>query len=250
MKLSTKERQKEIMNYLITHEVATVGELAELFAVTTETIRKDLTLLEDEKMIDKGHGTVKIAHTFYENPFDIKDTLLVNEKIKIGERAAKLVIDVQVIYIDSSTTGIKLAKILSIADLKDLTIITNSINVAKTLASSPHHVLVLGGEMRKRSQSIVGAWAIQAASTIKADIAFMGCDGFSASGATNRTFPEIALKQEIIKNAKSVYMLADNSKFETETTYTFANYEDITGIITDVEPSGLGNIPKNIEILY
>ncbi|MDR0921606.1 MAG: DeoR/GlpR family DNA-binding transcription regulator [Lactobacillales bacterium] len=249
MKLSTKDRQKAIMNYLITHEFATVNQLAEMHDVTTETIRKDLTTLEEQKKIDKGHGTVKIANTYYENPFNIKELLHVEEKIKIAEYAIHLISDNQVIYLDASTTSIQLAKMLSISERKNLTVITNSIDIARVLTSSSHQLLVLGGEMRMRSQAIVGAWALQAATSFRADIAFMGCDGFSAKGATNRSYKEIELKQEIVKNARLTYLLADTSKFTQETTFTFVDYETIAGIITNRLPENLGNVPVSVPII-
>lgn len=238
MKLSSDERKNKILHEVITKGTASINDLAEMFNVTTETIRNDVKILQDKNLISKKHGAVTTPNSFFENEFSVKETENLKEKIAIAESALKFIPKNSAIFLDTSTSIFQLAKLLVMRN--DLTIITNSIQINQVLASSDNQILLTGGLYRKKSGSYVGNWAINAINDLNVDVAFIGCDGFSKKGPTIRSYHELEVKRTIAKHSKKNFVLCDTSKLDNEGLYSFIEYSDVDMIImerqlTDVE---------------
>lgn len=231
MKLTSDERKNKILHEVITKGEASISELAELFEVTTETIRKDVGFLQEKNLIAKRHGSVTMANTFFENEFAAKESEHLEEKIKVAEAALKFVPDHSAIFLDTSTSILQLAKLLVMRN--NLTIITNAIQINQVLANSDNQILLTGGMYRKKSGSYVGNWALNAINELNADVAFIGCDGFSKSGPTIRSYQELEIKKAIIAHSKKSIILCDSSKLENEGLYSFADYSSLDMIIME-----------------
>ena len=231
MKLSSDERKNQILHEVITRNEVSINELAEMFDVTTETIRKDVSLLQDKKMIAKKHGSVMMPNSFYENEFSVKESEHLEEKIKIAEAALQFIPENAAIFLDTSTTILQLAKLLVMRD--DLTIITNSLQINQVLASSENQILLTGGLYRKKSNSYVGDWALEAIRGLNTDVAFIGCDGFSKTGPTIRSYHELEIKKAIVQHSKKNFLLCDSSKLENEGLYTFVNYPSLDTVFLE-----------------
>lgn len=231
MKLSSTERKNKILHEVITKKEVSINELAELLNVTTETIRKDVNYLDKKNIISKKHGSVTMINSFAENEFNVKELDHLESKIKLSETALKLIPKNSAILLDTSTTTLQLAKLLVMRN--DLTIVTNSLQIGQVLANSDNQILMTGGIYRKKSNSYVGDWALKAIHSLNVDIAFIGCDGFSNTGPTLRSYQELEIKEAIISNSKKSIILSDSSKLFNEGLYTFAKYTEIDMVIME-----------------
>lgn len=171
-----------------------------------------------------------------------------NKKFKIAERAVKMIPKQAVVVLDCGTTVLQIAKLLKLEN--DLLIITNSLAAAEALENTKNNLLVTGGELCKNGLSFVGNWAAKALQSTKADIAFIGCDGFHEDGPCTKSYKELEIKQSIIKNANEVVLVADSSKFKQEGLYRFATFEAISHIITDsdIDREKIDILPSNIKL--
>lgn len=232
MKLTSDERRNQILHEVITKSEVEIADLAEMFGVTTETIRKDVSFLEQKNLITKRHGFVAVPNTFLENEFSVKENEHLEEKVKIAEAALKFIPENSAVLLDTSTNVLQLAKLLVMRD--DLTIVTNSLQISQVLANSENQILLTGGLYRKKSSSYVGDWTLSAISALNVDVAFIGCDGFSKTGPTIRSYHELEIKKAMVAHSKQSVILCDTSKLEKEGLYTFAKYADLDMIITEV----------------
>lgn len=225
MSQTAEERRTRILHEVMAYGGATVSGLAELLGVTTETIRKDLALLEERGVVSKGHGTVTMATSLPESGFSQRDAQHRAEKTLIAERASALVPQNASVFLDTSTTVLRLASLLALRD--DLVVITNSVDACRALAGSGSQVLMTGGLYRTRSNSCVGSWAMRTMEGVNVDVAFMGCNGFSAEGPTIHSYQEVEFKRAAIRQARRSVLLADTSKLGHKGLHTFAAYSDL-----------------------
>ena len=135
------------------------------------------------------------------------------------------------ILLDTITTVLPLAKLLIMRD--DLTIITNSLIINEVLANSNNKLLLTGGEYRKKSNSYVSNWAIEAIKGLNVDIAFIGCDGLAFNGPTISSYKELDIKKSMINCSKKSIILCDSSKLDNQGLYTFSNYDNLDVIIME-----------------
>lgn len=231
MKVTISERRNAIARRVVKDGHISVRELADEFGVSTETIRKDLLYLEERSLIVKGHGDATLARVYQESPFYHKVELQQEQKMRIAERAAAMVPDSGVVLLDSGTTVACAASFLALRT--GLTIITNSLVAAQTLAPSENHVLVVGGEIRESSRALVGSWASSALRSVEADIAFMGCDGFQRSGPASRSYREIEVKRAMMDAASKAVLLCDSTKLQLKGLHCFGAYNAFDCLITD-----------------
>ncbi len=230
-KLSIGERQRQITRLIVEQGSVAVRELSQRFGVSTETIRKDLLALEKQKVISKGHGDATLSSTYLENPFHQKIDRNVEAKNRIAERAMEMIPEQGVVFLDSGSTMMYLAKLLNLKT--GLVIVTNSLSSAQVLSNTENQLLVTGGELRSKSLSFVGSWALNSIAGVRADIAFIGCDGFHSDGPSIRSYRELEIKQRMIGNAKKAVLLCDSSKLQAEGLYAFATFQQFECLITD-----------------
>ena len=134
----TAKRRNEISRMIITDGSIRVGEVAEKFGVSTETIRKDLIYLDKKGIIKKSHGGAVAASDFFEKPFSKRESENVESKKQIAMLALGLIGDNDVVILDSGSTVLELAKLITLKS--GLTIITNSIGAANILADTDNRV--------------------------------------------------------------------------------------------------------------
>lgn len=243
------ERRNKIVHYVISNGTVTVHELSEKFNVSTETIRKDLTYLHENNILSKGHGVVTAASSYLENEFVLKENENIDAKIRIADLCARQVTQKCVLFLDSGTTALQLAKILNLR--KDLIIVSNSAVVAQLLSNSANQILIAGGELRKKSFSYVGTWALYALQQIRIDIAFISCSGFHEDGPSIHSYRELEVKQAVIKSAKKKILMADTNKLTKESLYRYALFSDFDLFITERELTSdeKKRIPPSLDII-
>lgn len=223
------------MGQLVSAGAVHVSQLAQKFDVTPETIRKDLAALEGQGLLVKTHGGATLKHHgAIELSFGTREQENAEEKIAIAREAATHVPKGCSVILCTGSTTLELAKLLALRD--DLKIFTDSLPVAMALLQSKNQVFMFGGELRERSSSVCGGWAIMHIRQIKVDLCFMGTDGFeNVSGPATPSSQDAFVDREILEHAERGYVLADHTKFHRKSLYKICEWEDVTALVTNKE---------------
>lgn len=231
------ERQLEIARYVEERGRARVSELADRFAVSTVTVRKDLDTLAEHGRVLRTHGGAIAPRVRRQDmTYEVRDQLQREEKSTIGALAAAHVSDGESILIDASTTGLYMAReLMHRGTGRSLTVITNSIRIALELAVRPDiSVLLMGGQVRGRSLSLVGQLGVAVLENVNVQKAFLGAGGFTLEeGLTETTEEEAQIKRAMVAAAREVYAIVDSSKWGRVASATFCFLEALTGVFTD-----------------
>jgi DeoR/GlpR family transcriptional regulator of sugar metabolism len=232
------ERQAKILQIIHEREFVENSELVKVFNVTPATIRRDLKAMNVQGLIMIDHGgtsAVGLGNDFVEPAYETK--IYVNHEVKkaIGISAAALVHDGDTIILDSGTTNIEIAKQLRLRHLKNLTVISCDIMVAKELCPDQNmNVIALGGLLRKSFYSTYGPYTEYILKQMRANKAFLGIDAASIdSGVTNIVLEEVPIKQLMIEISEEVIMVADSSKFTKTAPHRVCAWNSIDCVITD-----------------
>ncbi|OPJ56816.1 DeoR/GlpR family DNA-binding transcription regulator [Alkalithermobacter paradoxus] len=228
-----EERKSHIAQMIKNGQSVRVNELAQLFDVSESTIRRDLKELESSGEIVRTHGgAVSNANTNFEPSFSEKQDKHLYEKENIGKAAATLIEDGDTIILDSGTTTQYVAKYIT---AKNITIITNSVNLANELSNrNDIEVIVTGGMIRNTTKSMVGPVAENTLKHFVVDKAFIGANGVSQKfGITTPNMLEASVKKSMIENSKTTYLLVDSSKINEESFSFIAPVSKIDYIVTD-----------------
>lgn len=213
------------------------SELAELFAVSSETIRKDFIYLERKGVARKTYGGAVSSHTAYEPSFIEKSVTNLDEKTRIAAKALERIENGMSLILDGGSTVFTLARALAIR--KDLTVFTNGLKAAQILDEFGITTYVLGGMIRHNSNSIVGGWALRNLAQIRVDLTILGTSGFQGrQGPCVENFHEADLKRAMIHAGNRVIVLGDAAKAATQAVIEFAKWQEIDEFITDGRISG------------
>jgi DeoR family fructose operon transcriptional repressor len=233
-----EERQHAIASLVAERGRLAVAAVAEQFGVTTETVRRDLALLERAGMLRRVHGGAVQpgALTLVEPGLGERHGTRTEAKRKIAAAALDLLpaTDGSVILDGGSTTA-ALADILP-ADRR-LYVATNSVPIASRLSVSSAVTLhVLGGRVRGITQTAVGDATVRAMADLRVDVVFLGTNGASAvHGFSTPDEAEAATKRAMVAAAQRVIVLCDSSKLGREHLVRFAAIEDVDVLVTDGE---------------
>ncbi len=231
---STVSRRNFILKHLEMHDQVNVAELSKQLGVSEVTIRKDLKHLEQKNILIRSRGGA-MKQSLINIDLSIYDRRKKNIKLKeaIGKTAAGLILDGETIFLDTGTTIMELAKHLP--KRIDVTIITNSVDIAFRLAEYPAiRVIMPGGILRRNSLSLVGEMAVESLRNYYCDKYFLSADAIDIErGIMTANIEEASLAKLNIKNSKKVFALIDSSKFNCMGTMTIASLSEIDTIITD-----------------
>ncbi|MBN2485016.1 MAG: DeoR/GlpR transcriptional regulator [Bacteroidales bacterium] len=234
-KHATVDRREKILNMLSLEGKVYVHELSKKFNVSEVTIRNDLDQLESKRQLIRARGgAMKLeGNVAADIMLSDKNKLNYKEKARIGAKAASLINDSDTIILDSGTTTSEIAR--NISNIKNLSIITNAINIVNIVAQHQSvNIIIPGGYLRKNSLSLVGPLAEKNLRNFFVDKAFIGVDGLdSHTGAYTPNIEEAHLNEIMISIAKEVIIVADSSKFKRKSLAFICPLEKITTIITD-----------------
>lgn len=231
-------RHTSILEILKQRGSVSVTDLAELLKVSSVTIRKDLTLLEDKKLLYRTHGcAIPMNPYINDRHVNEKEKLFPEEKQAISRQAATLITPDDSIIIASGTTMFFLAR--EIRPIEHLTVITSSIHVTSILA---HHknidIIQLGGLIRNSSVSVVSEYAEKMLENFSCSKLFIGVDGIDPDyGLTTSNLMEANLNRSMIQAAQKIIVLTDSSKFGRKGFGRICSLESVDQIITDEKVS-------------
>jgi len=243
---STLERRVSILNKLDLDGQVIVSDLSKGLKVSEVTIRNDLNKLEEKKMLVRTRGgAFKLERVGADFDLSEKNTLHLQEKKRIGVAAAQLLEEGDTIILDSGSTTMEITKHLS--RFSNLTIITNALNIAISLAELKNiNVIIPGGILRRNSLSLVGSTAEETFQHYFCDKLFLAVDGFNlTSGLSTPNVEEAYLNKIMIGIAKKVIVVTDSSKFNKRSFAVIAPISKVDIVVTD---SGISpEVQKELE---
>ncbi len=227
------ERLGAILEALSSDGTVGVSELVSRLGVSAATVRRDLELLERQKLLSRTHGGAVANGVLYELPLRYKTARHQDEKRRIAAAAAALVDDGAAIGFTGGTTTTEVAR--GVTDRQRLTVVTNALNIASELAIRPNLKLVVtGGYARPESYELVGPLAEQSLGGLNLDIVFLGTDGISVhAGLTTHHEVEAHTDLALIERARRVVVVADSSKIGLVAFARICDLDLVHQVITD-----------------
>lgn len=235
------ERRRHITDLLVASGRVSVTDLAAGLDVSSETIRRDLSALETDGLLERTHGGAVpvIPGGRTERALDVRRGENVSAKKAIGRAALSLLpAPGGSLLLDAGSTTARVAEALP--ENHGLTLVTNSVPLADTLhrAAAPD-LHLLGGHVRGLTGACVGAPVLRALDSIRVDVLFLGTNGVHVErGLTTQDPDEAAVKSAMCGAARRVVLLADSAKFGHEFLIGFAGLDQIDVLVTDAPPTG------------
>jgi DeoR family transcriptional regulator, fructose operon transcriptional repressor len=235
-----EERQQAIASLVISQGRASVAELAQAYDVTTETVRRDLAVLDRAGVLRRVHGgavPVRALH-LVEPGVGERETTRAAHKEAIAAAAIELCPHGGgSVLLDAGTTTARIAA--QLPSDRDLVVVTNSVPIAARLAGMPSISLqMLGGRVRGLTQAAVGEQTLRVLDMLRVDVAFIGTNALSVRhGLSTPDSDEAAVKRAMVKAANYVVVAADSSKIGREDFVSFAPMASVDTLITDSEIS-------------
>ena len=229
------ERHRRIQELLGERQVVRVSTLSELLGVSEVTIRRDLEALERRGLLERTHGGAVHTQRMRTEPAYFEAiTASPEEKLLIGEAAARLVEPGDAVYLNGGTTTLQVARNLDVPEIK---VITNHIGIALELADRELELLLVGGHYRAPSNSVVGPFAADALRRTYANKAFIGVEGFSLrSGLTTPVAAEAEIARLMIEQTRGeVIVVADHTKMGTVADFAIAPLEQVDKLVVGPE---------------
>ncbi len=229
-----EERRRAIVEMLDRDGRLLVTDLARRFHTSQVTIRKDLEVLHEQRQLHRTHGgALPARERALDDPtLREKEQLHRREKGLIAAAALRMVQKGQVVVLDSGTTTTAIAR--GLREFRNLTVVTNAVNIAAELAGTPVDVILTGGTLRKNSFSLVGPMAEETLRHLNADLLFLAVDGFDVGyGLTTPNLLEAQVNRVMIEVARRVVVVCDSSKFGRRSLSLIAPTSTIHEVITD-----------------
>lgn len=226
-------RWERLRRILSQDPVVRVNDLSKQLRVSPATIRRDLNSLENLGEIRRVHGGGVSTGSRLEEPlFDDKTSLAAREKRRIAEAALKYIKPNDTVFLDGGSTVLQLARLLK--HRSNVTVVTNSLRAAVELAAGGPRLIVIGGELRRLSQTNVGPLTRFTIRELHVDRAFMGTIGLSLEEGLTTTDPsEAHTKELVMEHAREVILLADSSKVGKVSFTHAGRLEKVRILITD-----------------
>ena len=224
--MALNQRRVKILDLIREDGHAKVQELSRIFNVTDVTIRQDLEALEKLGYIQREHGGafLKDVGSFAKTGKVFNQTHI-EEKREIAQKAASFISEGECIILDSGSTTTEIAKLLT--QYKELTVITNALNIALILGENPGiNLIVTGGEFKAPTLSLTGKMAADSLKGFHANKLFLATAGIS---------PDMSLmvKSAMIKAAEEVILVADSSKIGISAFASLGSISMVNSFITD-----------------
>ncbi len=233
MRISPQERQRKILGLLSAGSVS-VQALAKKLRVSEISIRRDLAALQRQgKLLRVYGGAVANERVAYEFSFKEKESRNLEAKEAIGRAAARLVQPGAVVFLDTGTTSLAVARALRA--VRPSIIVTINLCIASEYVGQREvRVLVPGGEVGALSPDLYGEWTLETLSNVNVDVAFLGCDsvnpvdGFYAADTRSASVSRLMLRRSL-----RAYLIADATKFGRKSVCRIASVSALKGVVAD-----------------
>ena len=235
-----EERQEAILNLLSRDGKVRVKDLSEMFKVTEDCFRKDLGALEKQGKLKRTYGGAVVRrenlHMLEVSKHRNTD---VEAKRRIAQAAVKLIHEKDMVFLDISTSNLAIAELLVKTD-REMTVVTNMIDILVVLARNPKIRLVFaGGKINKSRDGFWGGMTLDFISRLKPDIAFVGAVGVDVKENSVSTYDieDGINKAAIVRVSKRAYVVAEARKLSSDGNYNYTSLDTLSGLITDSKPA-------------
>lgn len=236
-RLSKTARHQHIISQLTAAPTLRASELAAVLGVSTETIRRDLMELQEQKLINRTYGGAS-------RPFALEPSLVDRKRLLIAEREAiaaaiaELIQPNEVLMLGAGATTFHVARRLA-ATARDITVIVNDFAIAGALATNASiRILCCPGRYHATEGYVFGTQTIASINTYEANRAIVGATGVGARGINDADEEAGAVYGAMVKRAAEAIIVADHSKFEQRALTVFAQWTEIDRFVTDSAPEG------------
>lgn len=227
----TPERHQLILQLIKEKSIVKIQELLDITGASESTIRRDLTVLEEEKFLKRIHGgAARLKGKLQEPSMNEKSSKNLHEKRQIAKFAASLIEEGDSVYLDAGST---VKEMIPFLPAKDIVVVTNGLMHLRDLMDRNIETYVIGGYAKPKTNAVIGRGAVASLEQYRFDKCFLGVNGIHPhSGFTTPDQEEAMIKSKAIFLSRETYVLADESKFSE---ITFAKIADLpeAAIITN-----------------
>lgn len=229
------QRKQQILTILARENQVMSGELSQRFAVSEDSVRRDLRELAAEGLLQRVHGGALPVSAAIA-PIETRKNVQISSKQRIAREAVALIQPGQVAIIDGGTTTAEMVRLLP----RDLafTAVTHSPAIAVALADFPQvEVIMIGGQLYRHSLVAVGATVLEAIARINADLFFMGVTGVhKTAGLTTGNYEEAGIKRALAARAAETIVMVSSEKLNTASAFAIGDLKLASTLIIDGEP--------------
>ncbi len=228
------QRREKIQQYLAAHQIIRTADLCDLLATSEATVRRDLEWLEKKGILERTHGGATLSQrVIFEQEYQQRAQKFPEEKKMIGELAASLIEDGDIVFINSGTTATQVLQ--HVRRDSRITVFTNNVNAALELGEPGFRYYLIGGEFYARSNSLAGRFALDNLNLVIANKVILGVDGVSLKhGCTVPTNAEAEVVRRMIDRTKGkVIIVADHSKWGAVSNFPVANIDEVDKLVSD-----------------
>lgn len=232
------ERQNEILKILASDGYATVEKLSKLLYTSESSIRRDLIELENDNMVTRSYGGVELAkNNSRAVPFSSRLHRRTQEKKRIAEKAAQLVSEKDIVFLDQSSSALFLAQ--ELVKTKKITVVTNNIEILSSDLPMGVSVYSSGGRVSSYRRCLIGEDAGGVFRRIRADFAFFSSKALSSDGYIyDSTLEEVLVKETMMANAAKKVFLCDSEKFDQYAGFKQCALSEVDYMVSEVDCRG------------
>ena len=243
-----KSKRKQLILEKVTKDkFVSLEHLVKALDTSESTVRRDLDELESERKLRRVHGGAESLHFLQEEESNQEKSIKnIQEKTRIAQKAASLIQEYDVIFIDAGTTNE-----LLVNELHDpsVTVVTNSIHHATKLVERNIPTVIIGGVVKRSTDASIGGVALNQIGQLNFDKAFIGMNGIDDGFFTTPDMEEGAVKRAILENAKRTYVLADASKLGNTSFAKVAPVSRARLITNQTESEVIQKIKEKTEVI-
>ncbi len=244
------QRHDAIIELVRRQGYVSTEELVEHFAVSPQTIRRDLNDLAEGNKIHRHHGGAALPSSSVNTAYQERKIMWSAEKARIAQRVASQIPDGATLFIDIGTTPEAVAHAL--LNHKNLRVVTNNLNVATLLnAKEDFNLILAGGEVRTRDGGIIGEATLDFISQFRLDYGILGISGIDMDGSLLEfDYHEVRTKRAIIDNSRCVVLVTDHSKFGRNAMVNLGKMSLVNFLFTDkLPPPSVMSIIEQSEVI-
>ena len=226
-------RNQEILYYLKEHSEVQIDELAAMFSVTAQTIRRDVNVLCEQGLARRVHGGLSLPANLTNTTYQFRREIEYDVKMAIAQEVVKQIPEGSTVMLGIGTTMAYVAQFM--IGMRALRVITNNLQVARALENSPNiEVYLSGGLMRCEHQDVVGNSTLRFFADFEADIGLVGCGSVTSQHSAMEHEPQEAeISKAIIANARQNWLLADASKWGRFGSVKVGSLNDFARVFTN-----------------
>lgn len=248
MRVLTEERQHYILEKLEREHIVKLNDLTRQLNCSISTVRRDLSQLEEKGLLIRVHGGAKRNYSIQtEIEMNEKRSKNVQSKQLIGQLAASIINEQEIIYLDAGTTTYEIIPYLK--EFKDLKVITNGLAHAQLLTDLHIETIQIGGQVKEKTQAIIGSVAQKQLEQYRFNKAFIGINGIDYEyGYTTPDLEEAAMKKLAGKQANQCFVVADHTKFHHVSFAKVGELDDYSLLTDSVNDKDKRKLGKEIKI--